>query len=125
MGDLSKHFSKVEFVCQCIYVDCNCKDGEQISKDLIKNLENVRELFGNPITITSGLRCEAHNKAVGGSPDSAHTKGLAVDILCKNSRYRSHLLPLLWNRFKRIGIHKDFIHVDVDKSKDTDVVWVY
>lgn len=47
---------------------------------LMKDLDVIREAWGKPITITSGYRSPELNKAVGGSPTSAHVKGLAADI---------------------------------------------
>ena len=43
-------------------------------------LEPVRQHFGVPIHISSGYRCTALNKAVGGAPKSQHMKGQAADI---------------------------------------------
>ena len=43
-------------------------------------LEQVRALVGAPITISSGYRSPALNKAVGGAGNSAHVLGLAADI---------------------------------------------
>lgn len=43
-------------------------------------LQLLRDHFGVPIKITSGYRSEAVNKAVGGSPTSAHRHGSAADI---------------------------------------------
>ena len=44
-------------------------------------LEVIREVMGNqPIYINSGIRCITHNRKVGGSPNSMHLDGLAVDI---------------------------------------------
>lgn len=43
-------------------------------------LEKVRAIAGKPIVVTSGYRCAALNKAVGGAADSYHVKGLAADI---------------------------------------------
>jgi len=44
-------------------------------------LEQVRSLFGKPITINSGYRDEAVNAAVGGTPTSQHLTGSAADFL--------------------------------------------
>ena len=44
-------------------------------------LEEVRELLGVPMTITSGFRMPILNKAVGGSATSKHTQGLCADII--------------------------------------------
>ncbi len=38
--------------------------------------------LGKPLTINSGYRSPAVNKAVGGARDSQHTKGQAADIEC-------------------------------------------
>ena len=43
-------------------------------------LQPVREKYGKTITISSGYRCKALNKAVGGSSTSQHTLGQAADI---------------------------------------------
>lgn len=43
--------------------------------------EQVRFILNVPMTITSGFRCEALNKAVGGSPTSQHTLAQAIDFL--------------------------------------------
>ena len=43
-------------------------------------LEEIREVLGVPLKITSGFRNGALNKAVGGSPTSGHTKGLCADF---------------------------------------------
>jgi hypothetical protein len=46
-------------------------------------MEKVRALLGNkPIRILSGYRSPAVNKAVGGSKNSAHMTGHAVDFIC-------------------------------------------
>ena len=49
---------------------------------LIDNvLDPLREAYGKPVIVTSGYRCEALNKAVGGSKTSEHMKGMAADIV--------------------------------------------
>ena len=45
-----------------------------------KVLDPLREKYGKPIIVTSGYRCPALNKAVGGSATSDHMKGCAADI---------------------------------------------
>lgn len=45
-------------------------------------LEEVRELLGHPIHVTSGYRSSRVNVAVGGSRFSHHTLGYAVDFTC-------------------------------------------
>lgn len=43
-------------------------------------LEPARVAFGAPIYITSGYRCAALNRAVGGKPTSQHLRGEAADL---------------------------------------------
>ena len=47
-------------------------------------LDPVRELYGKPITVTSGFRCPMLNKAVGGVNSSQHVKGEAADLVGRN-----------------------------------------
>ena len=46
-----------------------------------KLLDPLREAWGGPIAVTSGYRCEALNKVVGGSSTSAHLCGWAADLV--------------------------------------------
>ena len=49
---------------------------------LIDNvLDPLRKAYGKPIVVSSGYRCEALNKAVGGSKTSDHMNGRAADIV--------------------------------------------
>lgn len=43
-------------------------------------LDPLREAWGAPLQVTSGYRCPAVNKAVGGSATSQHVLGEAADI---------------------------------------------
>ena len=117
------HFTLQEFACRC--GKCG-STGEEMSPNFLEVLERARGLAGVPFKITSGYRCPAHNRAVGGVAGSAHAKGQAVDIACINSRDRAEiLLGLISQGVTRIGIAKDFIHADVDPDKPESAVWVY
>ena len=76
MGDLSKHFSRQEFRCKCGN-DCGC---DTVDIALINALEAIRLHFGEPVMVTSGHRCRAHNIANGGVDASMHLMGKAADI---------------------------------------------
>ena len=118
MGDLSKNFSTQEFQCPCCGV-------ASVDPRLVNLLQKVRDEFGKPISITSGYRCAAHNKAVKGSATSSHLYGFAVDVACASSAYRFDLLRIIPQYFVRFGVGADFIHLDVDQTKDQKVAWVY
>ena len=119
MGDLTSNFSKSEIACKC---GCGSDD---ISIELVERIQSIREIMGKPIHINSGVRCSHHNAKVGGSGESEHLTGEAVDIRCEDSPSRHELLFLLMKKFNRIGIAKDFIHVGISKTKAQNVVWVY
>lgn len=83
-------------------------------------------MAGVPFVINSAYRCEKHNAKVGGVPWSAHTRGLAVDIRASGSRQRFIVAQALMARgLTRIGVASGFVHVDVDKGKDQQVLWLY
>lgn len=58
-------------------------------------LDPLREAWGKPITVNSGYRCAALNRAVGGSPSSQHTKGMAADITTGNRADNRRLFQLI------------------------------
>ena len=100
--------------------------GINMSEKLLFLLDQMREEAGFSFRITSGYRTESHNKKVGGVSSSSHTKGLAVDIACSNSRKRAIIIQLALSKgINRIGIAKSFIHLDIDEDKSPSVVWLY
>ena len=114
-----KHFKVDEFKCK------HC--GEvTIESKLIEVLERLREHLGKPVVITSAYRCPEHNREIGGVPNSAHTRGYAVDIKVLSSATRYKILGFLIREgINRIGIAKDFIHFDLDPDKPKNVIWHY
>lgn len=86
--NLSAHFSLAEFTTsqEAARRGIDNTPPAEVMPALIRTaqgLEAVRvRLGGAPITISSGYRCEALNKAIGGAPGSQHIKGQAADIIC-------------------------------------------
>lgn len=100
--------------------------GEKMDMNFLVKLNAARGIAEIPFVINSGYRTKEHNKKVGGKPDSAHLKGMAVDIKVKGSRDRFIIISsLIMAGFNRIGIAKTFIHADTDSSKDREVAWLY
>ena len=75
---LSPHFNISEFRCKC------GKEHETLNNpELIEKLEKLfTALNCSKIIVTSGYRCTAHDKNVGGSGTGQHTLGNAADICC-------------------------------------------
>ena len=124
-----KYFKLREFVC-------NCCGKSKINRTFVKVLDAARAYSKDedgsdiPFIITSGYRCENHPESKK-NPQSSHIKGLAADILVKNSRERAVILGALMNAgFSRFGISSkkngaNFIHVDLDEDKAQGVIWTY
>lgn len=105
----STKFKREEFACKC---GCGFA---AVDAALLSVLEEVRRAFNAPVTITSGCRCEAHNKKVGGAAKSYHVKGMAADIQVKGKTPKEVQEWLLKNYPDRLGIGygKTFTHIDV------------
>lgn len=126
MAALSEHFDSEEFLCQCTDLRCPGKSTPP-HPGLIARLEVMRQVVRVPLIVRSGVRCPAHNAAVGGAPDSAHVTAEAADLRCVTSRDRANFLrAAITAGFRRIGIAAQFIHVDVARGyHDQDVIWLY
>ena len=97
-----------------------------ISGSLIIALEKLERESDLELEFSSGYRCKACNAAAGGVKNSAHLRGKAVDILVDNSVERWQLLSAVVKMgFRRIGIGRGFIHLDLDLNLPQDVVWLY
>lgn len=118
MGNLSKNFDKQEFDCK----GNGCCDKTQLPDQLlIDGIQQLRDLLGQPLHINSGIRCEKHNKAVGGEDNSYHVKRMACDINVPDDLTPNQLASMAKKipQFKNggIGIYKTWIHVDVRGNK--------
>lgn len=58
-------------------------------------LDPLREMYGKPIYISSGYRCPALNKAVGGVPGSQHKTGQAADINQRSREENARIFKLV------------------------------
>lgn len=106
--------------------ECNCGCGmNSMSPRLVRMINEIEEQISDSLRITSAYRCEAYNSIVGGVPNSSHTLGLAVDIAVYGNTERYRIIKIAKrNGFKRIGISKNFIHLDIDHKKG-DAIWWY
>ena len=102
------------------------KDSEIVglSPDLVKMLDMARDISGIPYIITSGFRTENTENGITQPDTGAHSRGLAVDLRCRDSRSRFLILKGLFAvGFVRIGDEVDHVHADIDISLDVNVVW--
>ena len=110
---LSKNFLAKEFDCKC--ASCDIK-GHLMDKDFIDSLQQLRALCDFEFLISSGLRCERHNKNVGGKEKSYHLVGRACDIICVDPFKRHELVRVALDMGLTVIIYKSFVHVDNRKT---------
>lgn len=78
-----KNFEPEEFKCGCKGRYCTGYPTQMRAKTLAQ-LQSIRDHFGKPIIVTSGLRCPSFNARLSGSSSqSRHMKGKAVDFYIK------------------------------------------
>ena len=121
---INEYFKYSEFDCKC--GKCERPQGVP-SKELVDILTKIRKHYNQPVIINSGYRCEAHNKAVGGSSNSQHFKGSAVDIIVKNTPTESLWEYVLKNwgdddlglaiKRNKGNIYAGFVHIDTRGKK--------
>ena len=107
-----KYFKYSEFTCHC-----GC-EYNRVDIRLVKILDNIREHYGKPAIITSGVRCEKHNREVGGVEGSWHTKRKAADFYINGvssselNRYCSNLRDQGVLRYC-YAIDSGAVHIDI------------
>ena len=109
----SKYFKREEFSCSC---GCGF---QAVDVELLEILTDIREFFDKPVTINSACRCEKHNKSIGGSKNSQHTKGMACDIVVQDvnpANVQQYVLGK-YEDSKGIGLYGAFTHIDVRPNK--------
>lgn len=109
-----KYFDKSEFKCKCGGRYCNGYPAKP-KKLLVQNADNVREYFGAPAIVSSGVRCDTHNKNVGGVSGSRHRLGKAMDFCIKGKTANEVLayvekLPDIRYCY---AIDSSYVHMDV------------
>lgn len=105
-------FSRDNFACKC----CGKNNVDDKVVELCKQIE---QSVGMPLTINSGYRCETHNRAVGGKPNSEHTKGKAVDITCASISKLTKVCETKWQELAigGFGKYSTFCHVDIGSHR--------
>lgn len=118
---MTKNFNLHEFACN---------DGTPVPKNLLPNVERlaanlqiIRDTIGEPLRILSAYRTPAHNRKVGGKPNSMHLQAIAADLACasKSPRQLHAIIEKLIAEKKiaqgGLGLYKGFVHYDVRGRK--------
>ncbi len=109
-----RNFTRQEFACQCGRY-CNGFPTEP-DPGLLKLAQQVRDHFGSPVTVSSGLRCQKHNANVGGVSNSRHLSGKAMDfsVAGKSSAQVLAYVTRLSGLRYAYAIDSQYVHMDVN-----------
>lgn len=110
-----KFFTREEFRCQCGGKYCDGFPAEPQEK-LLRAAEKVREHFGAPMTVSSGVRCPTHNAAVGGVSNSRHLSGKAMDYSVRGksaAQILAYVQSLPDIRYS-YAINDSYVHMDIE-----------
>jgi uncharacterized protein YcbK (DUF882 family) len=112
---ITKDFSYWEVRCRC--QTCQWKDGYGIDLDLMKKVQIIRDVYGKPMSISSGCRCPSHNKKVRGKSHSYHLpkmgcKAIDIGISVSNREGRVIVIEEALKLGLSIGINNRFLHLD-------------
>jgi len=87
---------------------------------ILNAIQTIRDYFGKPITVTSGYRSEAYNKAVRGSSKSQHILGNAIDFKVKDvsPTVVNDFIKDNWQQLGVTGLEvgKSWTHIDCRNS---------
>ena len=87
-----------------------------------KLLDPLRYAYNKPIRVTSGYRCPALNKAVGGATTSAHLNGFAADLQDWNGDTEALItFARNWVILNRVS----FDQLIRETSSDGNTVWLH
>tara|TARA_R110002033_G_scaffold76393_1_gene128077 strand:- start:1157 stop:1561 length:405 start_codon:yes stop_codon:yes gene_type:complete len=103
------NFSFTEMACQ--------ETGEcRIDETMMDRLQQLRDNYGFPLTITSGYRSPRHSIEAAKETPGTHAKGRAVDIACNGVEALDLIEEALEVRFTGFGVQQKgenrFLHLD-------------
>ena len=109
-----RYFTRAEFRCPC--PRCG---GFPVEPDetLVRLADQVREHFGAPVIVSSGVRCQAHNDELPGSvKNSYHLSGKAMDFCVHGvpgAKLLAYVKTLPGVNYAYQINGSDFVHMDV------------
>ena len=111
---VAKYFSYDEIKCRCKRPECDAVD---VSPGLLDIMDEIREEWGKPITVTSGSRCDFHNEKVGGVKKSRHLEGKALDVAVEPQDMLAFAALCQDKGITGIGLAKGWMHLERIRGK--------
>ncbi|MBF0423245.1 MAG: DUF882 domain-containing protein [Magnetococcales bacterium] len=123
------HFQRNELQCRC-----GCGQ-MKMSVEFLDRLEGLRRDFGQPMPITSGFRCPAHNAKISKTGlIGPHVTGQAVDISVAGVNAYQLIALAMKSGFTGIGIKQHgpfegrYVHLDTlteEVNRPRPRIWTY
>ena len=124
MTRLTKHFQLSEFIVSdrhpelAAAIEPTPQQIANLTRLCCTVLEPIRRHFGAAVHINSGLRSDALNLAIGGSPATQHVHGEAADIVVESvppERVYNYMSIVLKNETCQLFWYKksNFCHVSI------------
>ena len=123
--DKSKYFKATEFVC-------SHTGKAEMDKEFVFKLNQLRDNFGKPLTISSGYRDPTHPVEAMKKAPGAHSTGQACDILVERQDAFKLLKLAFLVGFTGVGVSQKggarFLHLDTIESspaRPRPTIWSY
>lgn len=112
----------VKLRCTCEHPEC---DRRSVNQTTLDKLQQVRDLYGKPMTVTSGGRCPHHPNEVHRTVPADHQRSIGVDIYYE-SEVERNLIGLYGAKvgFTAIAAGKNFIHLGL-RPQNHFTSWSY
>jgi hypothetical protein len=107
---VGKYFKMSDFKCKCGCGEIN------YTPRLVKVLDDLTERFQRDVIVTSGYRCDARNKEVGGVDGSLHTEGRAIDFVVRGVS-PAKVVQYLSEFDGGLGLYERHVHIDTGIKK--------
>lgn len=123
------NFSYAELRCRC--GQC-ASTGREMNPDFMGLVQQLRELFGQSMPLSSAYRCAHHPDEVHKTTPGEHCDGMAVDVSCRGPEALRLLNLALSLGFTRIGVSqkgsKRFLHLGLAPAGGrlaSPMIWSY
>ena len=114
------NFTREEFTCRC-----GCGRNE-MKPEFLERFQALRSVYGKPMVVPSGYRCQQHPVEAAKAQPGMHTMGLAADVGISGAEAVTLLRLALDAGFKGIGVNQKgdgrFLHLDL---RESPTIWSY
>ena len=113
-----------KLLCTCGHPDC---DQRSVSQEHLDRVQKARDIYGKPMTVTSGGRCPNHPNEVHRTKPADHQKQQGTDIACNGSTRGNIVNAGIKAGCNAIGVAKTFVHLGYrpELPEGHVTMWVY